>query len=404
MLTRIVLLTAAIAVPLLLLAACEGAPQTPTPSPPSPTPVPPTPQTPTPTPSSYTGYLTEEIPPCTPIPGSSVDPCEPRGPIETFGAAGGSNPVYDAEEPLTIRQFLDGPALTYIPHIVLRGTYIQDTVRCTSGDPNRVPSYVEPGYFQHSILINCYADVRVNGYILGKGPSRLTVLVYFHHYWEGYYAPISADDMTEQEAVESFRTVYEMVLEEGYDPNRGDEGIYGREVILFVGTGHSHAHEVWEVVDTWYVHRREDGTVIAVHPHRDDWKAARPDKYREHQSTLEVELPRFKVEVLAAHQARVTEYDGRITSVDTQSVAEGVELPLLISDIHSLDEFLVSTGAYDHPDGTPAQPPPVPGEGDPIPDIGVDDSTPVAPPPVPGGEDDSTLPPTPTPTPRPTTS
>ena len=392
MLTRIVLLTAAIAGLLLLLAACESVSQTPTP----------VPQTPTPTPSPYTGYLTEEIPPCTPIPGSSVDPCEPRGPIETFGGAGGSSPAFNSEEPLTIRQFLDG-SLSFIPHIVLRGAYVRDTVRCTSGDPNRDPSYEEPGYFQHSILINCYADVRVNGYILGNGPARLTVLVDFHHYWEGYYAQIAADEnIAEQEVVEQIRAAHVIILEEGFD--RTGEGIYGTEVILFVGPGHSHAHEVWEVFETWYLERQEDDTVIAVHPHRDDWRAARPEKYREHQSTLEVELPRFKVEVLAAHQARVTEYDGRITSVDTQSVAEGVELPLLISDIHSLDEFLVSTGAYDHPDGTPAQPPPVPGEGDPIPDIGVDDSTPVAPPPVPGGEDDSTLPPTPTPTPRPTTS
>ena len=398
MLTRIVLIAAAIAMLLLLLAACEGAPQTPTPAP---TPSPTTP--PTPTPSPYEGYLTEEIPPCTPIDGSSADPCETRGPIETFGAAGGTNPAYDTEEPLTIRQFLDGSSLISIPHIVLWGTYIQDTVRCTSGDPFRVPSYEEPGYFQHSILINCYADVRVNGYILGEGPARLTVLVDFHHYWHGYYAPISADDITEQERVERIRAAHAIVLEEGFE--RTGEGIYGREVILFVGPGHSHAHEVWAVADTWYVQRREDGTVIAVHPHRDDWRAARPDKYREHQSMLEVELPRLsKVEVLAAHQARVTEYDGRIASTDIQGIAEGVELPLLISDIHSLDEFLVSTGAYDHPDGTPVPPPPVPGEGDHVPDIGVDDSTPVAPPPVPGGEDDSTLPPTPTPTPRPTTS
>ena len=111
--------------------------------------------------------------------------------------------------------------MTSIPHIVLRGTYIQDTVRCTSGDPFRVPSYEEPGYFQHSILINCYADVRVNGYILGEGPARLTVLVYFHHYWEGYYAPISADDMTEQEESTNFRTVYEMSLKRAMIPIEG---------------------------------------------------------------------------------------------------------------------------------------------------------------------------------------
>ena len=279
---------AAIAGLLLLLTACEDTPQTA-----SPTPVP------APTLSPYTGYLTEEISPCTPIPGSSVDPCEPRGPIETFGAAGGSSPAYNTEEPLAIRQFLDGSSLISIPHIVLRGTYVPDTVRCTSGDPYRMPSYEKPDFLQHSILINCYADMLVSGYIMGNGPSRLTVLVTYHHYWHGYYAPISADDITEQEAVERFRTVHEIILEEGF--KRTGEGIYGREVILFVGPGHSHAHEVWEVFETWYVQRRDDGTVIAVHPHRDDWRGARPDRYREHRSELEMELPRFKKEVLAAY-------------------------------------------------------------------------------------------------------
>ena len=45
-----------------------------------------------PTENADVEYLTEEIPPCTMVAGSSVDPCEPRGPIETFGAAGGSKP------------------------------------------------------------------------------------------------------------------------------------------------------------------------------------------------------------------------------------------------------------------------------------------------------------------------
>jgi hypothetical protein len=363
---------AAIAVLLLLHIACQD-----------------TPQTAPPTPSPYAGYLTEEIPPCTPIPGSSADPCETAGPIETFGAAAGTNPAFDTEEPLTIRQFLDGGSISFIPHIVVRGTYIPDTVRCTSGNPFRPLSYARPGYFQHSILINCYADVRVNEYILGEGPSRLTVLVSFHHYWHGYYAEsAAAENTTEQVVVERLRTVHEIILEEGFE--RTGEGIYGREVILFVGPGHSHAHEVWEVFATWYVQRGEDGTVMAVHPHRDSWKGARPAKYREHQSKLEVDLPRFKTEVLAAHQAKVEEYGGRITSADEPVRAEGVALPQLISDIHSLGEFMVNTGAFDHPDGPPAQPPPVPGEGDLVPDIGADDSSPGAPPAGPGSEDDST--------------
>ena len=273
---------------------------------------------------------------------------------------------------------------------MLRGTYIPDTVRCTSGNPFRTPSYIEPGYFQHSITISCYADVRVSGYILGAGPPRLTALVAFHHYWHGYYATTAANEnLTEQDVVEQIRAVHEIILEEGHE--RTGEGIYGMEVVLFIGPGHSHATEVWEVYGTWDVQRKEDGVVIAVHPDRDDWRGIRPDKYRDHLSSLEMELPRFKKEVLAAHQAKVSEYGGRTASEDIQSRAEGVELPLLILDVHDLDEFMVSTGAYDHPDGTPV-PPPAPGEGDPVPTIRADDSTPVSSPPVPGGEPSPTPP------------
>ena len=367
MLTRILLVAAALSALLLLLTACESESTT----------------------SPYEGYLTEEIPPCAPVVGSSVDPCEPDVKVETtvFGSPS-SGWIFEYDKPWTIRQYLDGSAISFVPHIVLRGTYVPGTVRCTSGNPNRTPSYVESGYFQHSIAIQCYADVRVSSYILGAGPPRLTVLVAFHHYWDGYYAPISADDISEQEAVERFRTVHVMVLENG--PELTGEGIYDREVVLFIGPGHNHATEVWEVYGTWDVQRKEDGVVIAVHPDRDDWRGIRPDKYREHLSSLEMEIPRFKKEVLAAHQARVSEYSGRTASEDIQSRAEGVDLPALISDAHDLDEFMTSTGAYEHPDGTPVPPPPVPGEGDPVPTIGADDSTPESTPPVPGGEEDST--------------
>ena len=73
---------------LLLLAACEDAPQTARP-----------------TPSPYTGYLTEEIPPCTPVTGSTVDPCEPGVKVETtVFAAASSGLIFEYDKPWTIRQ------------------------------------------------------------------------------------------------------------------------------------------------------------------------------------------------------------------------------------------------------------------------------------------------------------
>ena len=394
---RSALRLAVIAMPLLLLVACEmghnatptatltSEEETATATPPTSTPEP------TATLSSYEGYLEVEIPPCTPLSGSSLDPCKPRGPIESFWrSAGGSNPAYHSEEPLTVRFLLDYPVLSFTPHVVLRGTYMRDTVRCTSGDPGRTPSYVQQW---DSLLINCYADVRVKGYVLGEGPSRLTVLVDFHHYWEGYYAEWAEEEnTTEEEVIEQIRTTSELVLEQGYDPSGGDEGIYGREVILFVGPPHAEGRVVWEVFTTWNVERREDGVVVAVHPHRDNWKVSRPEKYQEYRSALEIELSRFKKEVLAAHQARVSEHGGRIAPSNIEGRVEGVALPMLITDIHDLGEYMVSTGAYGHADGTPVPPPPVPGEGDSVPDIGVDDSTPTGTPAGPGDEEGAATP------------
>ena len=242
--------------------------------------------------------------------------------------------------------------------------------------------------------MNCYADIQVYEYILGNGPSKLTVLVDFYHYWHGYFASDAAHlNMTEAEVVENLRWGFTFNLENGRA--RTTNGIYNRELILFVGPGHSHAHEVWEVFTTWSVQRKGD-TAIAVHPHRDDWQRSRREKYWEHQSLLEMELPDFKKAVQAAHQARATEYGGRIASVDIQGRVEGATLPMLVADIHSLGEFLSAVGAYDHPDGPPVKPPPAPGLDDPAPNLPADDATPAPSPIPPGGLED----PTSTPAPR----
>lgn len=316
-----------------------------------------------------TGYLTQEIPPCNPISGSSVDPCESDVKIQTNPLVDeGAGRIFEYDTPQTVRAFLDGGSISFIPHIVLRGTYIPDTARCTSGNPLHTPSYVEPGYFQNSILILCFADVRVNSYILGAGPTRLTVQVSYLPYWEGYYAHDAANlDMTEQELIEQFLGAFVVILEEGY--GHTGEGIYGREMALFIGPGSNHAVAVWEVFETWDVQRQDDGTISAVHPHRDDWRGARLVEYQNHRSTLEMELPAFTQAVTAAHQARVAEYGGRIAPDDIQSRAEGVDLPMLVTDANMLQQFYTDTGAYDHPDGTPSQPPPpcglaVPDQGD----------------------------------------
>ncbi len=334
MIARVIKCTVSLAVPVLIFVACNDGQSAPTPE-----------------------YLTEEIPPCTPISGSSVDPCEPDVKFDTRLGGTGPGPIRFVDKPQTVRAYLDGGAISFIPHIVLRGTYVPDTARCTPDNPLRTPSYVEPGYFQNAVLFLCFADVRVNGYILGEGPGRLTVQVSFLTYWEGYYAHDAAEfGMTEQELIKELLGAFLVKLEEGYE--RTGEGIYGREVVLFIGPASSDAMEVWEVFETWDVQRREDGTIVAIHPRRDDWRIARPDDYQTYRSQLEMELPAFKQAVTTAHRARIAEYGGRIGPDDIQSRAEGVDLPMLITDANQLRQYFIDVGAYAPGIPTPAPPPP----------------------------------------------
>ncbi len=243
-------------------------------------------------------------------------------------------------------------------HIVVRGTYLPDAERCTTGNPYRPPSYLSNEQYDNivnALLINCYVDLRVADYILGSGPSTLTVLRHFFSYRVG--AAQAAD-------IEQATGMSERAWFEDYSQRlEGEEymgGLAGREEVLFIGPASSLSVEVWRAFAIWDVQQREDGTVIAVHPDRDLWRRLRPDDYQTHLSTLEMELPAFKQAVTAAHQARVTEYGGRIGPSDAEGIIQGAELPMLISSVDRLREYYTAVGSYAHPDGPPAQPPPVP--------------------------------------------
>ena len=291
-----------------LLAACDAPPATSTEgiahtvtptlhptstSPPGPTPTSTSLPAPTstpaavPTPLPEPEYLTAEIPPCTPIEGSSVDPCDPDANVEAATSRGmaSEGSLLPGQEPLTVRDHLHGTGVRFVPSIVLRGAYIPDTVRCTTGNLNRAPSYAEPGYFRNALTTNCYADVRVNGYILGSGPPRLTVLVFFETYFEGFITRVARDlGITAKEFEERIIAVNKRIIESGY---RQSGGIYGMgEVILFIGAPHSHSVGAWEVFDTWGVQRGEDDTVVVFHPERDYLRIYSPADYQAHRFAL----------------------------------------------------------------------------------------------------------------------
>ena len=295
--------------------------------------------TPIPTPSPYTGYLTEEIPPCTPVEGSSVDPCDPDAPLTEYCL--GCTRLGD--EPLSIREVLNGfPPPSWVPHLVVRGTYIPGTVRCTAGSVFRQSPYLPDvvDYDVNNRSIKCYIDVRANAYVLGSGASTLSILVVSNIYREDYHYIPYQEGRTQQDLIEE-----EMHRLEGLIISLH----LGRENMLFIGPDFDLSSEAWLLMEYWDVQRREDGIAIAVHRERNEWRRYQPHNYLTHRSVLEMELAAFTQAVTAANQARITEYEGRIGADPS--------LPMLITDTNQLRQYFMSAGAYDHPDGPPAQPP-----------------------------------------------
>ena len=307
---------------LVLISCGDGQPE------PAPTPMPKTVQTtsvpvpvPTPTlmsletatPDSRPVYLAEEIPPCTPAPGSTVDPCEPGW--EPLGTDGGLIDI--GSEPFGVRYFLDDLSDTHVTHIVLRGTYLPGTVRCVAGD-FRSPFYASESFGDVSDWrqVLCYADVRVNSYVLGSGPSVLTVEI-AHEIWG-------------TAGIEERRLLWEKTLIEGGSISFYDaiSPIEGREEILFIGPASDISVEAWEVFWTWNVERRDDGTLIAVHPYRGYHSL---EEYQLYRSRLEMELPAFRQAVVTAHQERVTANGGRIRP--------DANFPMLVTDANRLREY-----------------------------------------------------------------
>ena len=295
--------------------------------------------------------------------------------------------------PVRMDYFMSGiPGLSSLAatHIVLRGTYLPGTVRCTSGHSIRYPSYSGGG--SGGLLIYCFADVRVNAYITGSGPSTLTVIVEGSLY-QSIHTRGSDDDDYGLEQLESRRLAYERALSEGgrfgYDyPTQGFHppltgagplrlevlrgepvasgppgGIGGREAVLFIKPSSNLSIEAWGVNHTWSLERREDSTVVALHPYG-QWLTS--DQYR---SVGEMELPALTQSVTAAHQWRVAE----------------LGLSFLATDANQLRQYFSKSwiGGYAPGAPTPAQPPPV-----------------YAPTSTPTPAPTSTPTPTPTPTPR----
>ena len=320
-------------------------------------------------------YLEEAIPPCTPFWDSGHNPCLPGKPseVETFSVVG-SVRRWPSPFPTWVDILLGDDNVTLATHLVIRGEALFGTTRCEA-------YHLKLGSYWHQSLdielINlvedsglyyyCFTDIGVKEYIVGSGPSILTVVMHI----ESLGSDIAFNEWSDTEKKNWARIRLN-------DPQSRVATVYeGKEMVLLLGMPYTIAVESWmvsaPVAGVWFVQNFGD-KIQAV---AQDINWARTDEER---SKLDMPLDDLTKQIKKAGEERTSLTDGRM----------GVEsyLPLLVTDANFLQDFYVSVGAvYDDSEGATVLPPPAPGEGDPAaPTIPVNEGNTDTTLPVPGEE------------------
>ena len=277
------------------------------------------------------GYLEEPIPPCVPLEGSDQDPCVRTTPVGVaiLSVASSNWPVwaFQGVNPPTVTENMligsERPGTT--PHIVVRATAQEGTSRC---DLYRIvlPSHMDVyGIGDNLHHYFCFLDVRVNEYLVGTGPSVLTVEIHREVLF------LDAEEIADWPNWKD-RWLTEVVKNPAA---RTAAAFEGRELVLFLRPAHTLAVETWDTNsgsgDVWFVQRAAEDDIRAVGK---GFVWAQTTKQR---ALLDVPLSQLVSEVKAAAVTRTERFGGRI-GPDT-------ELPMLVTDANRLKEFYVEVGA-----------------------------------------------------------
>ena len=311
----------------------------------------PTPDTPPPV-----SYLNETIPPCSSSGTLGQDPC-PSGPpaqVDTLSVAAHQTQLREVPNLTNKLLGTDTPGIA-VPHIVVRGTVRADTTRC------ELYSMKFPDYSETSIDISeyfdyyCFIDLVVSEYLVGQGPSRLTIGMHREVIW----------------LVEDWADVKDSWITILSDPRKRTATAYeGKELVLFLQATGSISVEAWEPVglfNIWFVQQTDDG-IRAVAQEMD---LAQTPEIRD---ALDLSLTELETQIRTAAAARtnhITKLSSETTGTEppptgTARVKGGLgnlkPVPLIVTDANHLRNFYEAVGAvYEGDDATVVPPVVVPG-------------------------------------------
>ena len=296
-------------------------------------------------------YLEKIIPPCVPIEGSGLEPCPQQIPLRVM--EGTHTTIRLPDELRTISEDFNAESRNN-PHIVVRGTVFPNTFRCGMY-PFIWHNYASDRQKEDFLKYYCFAEVRINEYIVGTGPPQLTIALY-QSTELGELADWGVTEIGGPGGEELARYLNHPLTR--LDPLYG-----GQELILFLEVSYTNSVETWIAPaggSRWFIQR--DGDDLRAVSDRIRW--ARTD---EHHRQLDRQLADLIREIKQAAEERATINGGRIGSDPS--------LPLYVDDANKLADFYQTVGAVYEGEGATLLPPPVPGGDEP------------AQPPAPVGED-----------------
>ena len=305
-------------------------------------------------------YLSATVPPCMPVKGAEPDSCairsgfEPQG-LVPFGIDPGKEPrtfveVLNAASPDSAEPYrVTGIDLLRVKHIVVRGAVKQGSTRCESY-PVLYPAWAlsedhsanGPGDFEHRSVgswrhLMCFSDVEIYEYFVGTGPPELIVA------HDPLTLPYDSKDTYDSEVNDVSKGIAEIA----------SSVVGGNEWVFWLSPSHTSALVSWRVTEYWDVQKNEEDEVVVVSPDF-DWFSKLNDNGFElgRHSLLAPTIAEFRQGISKAHSDRTARTDGRI--------GVGTHTPTLVTDANRLSDYFLEFNAYQHPEVTPAAPPPAP--------------------------------------------
>ena len=303
-------------------------------------------------------YLDGTVAPCVPIDRSAIDPCEPGMPtdVEHVLQAGSSeglpDPLTTVTDLLLGRLNPDQPMYpSLVPHIVIRGTVRPDSFRCDDYQ-NRPPGFTNQSLRNTAkpfVHVHCFADLRVNEYLVGEGPPELTVSLHR----ESLHFPTV--DGYREEIILKYGGEEEWVDKVLKFPAQRTASVYeGKELVLFLRIP-TITLEAWGTelgLAVWFVQRTDDNPPRAVYQNIELAVTS------EERAQLDMPLAELERQVRAASANRIAFTGGRI--------GKASELPMLVTDANDLRTYYENPSVgVSYETDAPALPPPAPGEEEP---------------------------------------